>query len=174
MARKRAGFTLIEIVAVLLIVALLAGLGIASLRGLRNSATIESVTRQIMDYDRSARLLAERQGEAIDLVVQVEGMRQEHLADARRSGPLHSPLVLPKGFAIRDVWIAAREGNGNRAVGIGREGRSRSYGFRLEAPAGENRWMVVSGATGQQQVSDHAMQSREIQTILAQERLDAP
>lgn len=171
MGRSRRGFTLIEVLAALLIVGLLAGLGVMSVRGWRQTARVDAVAMEVCDFDRSARLYAERFATDVDLVV--DSQKFELRGAKSDADVLRPALGLPTGFSVRNCWIAGGEATDvNLTVSIGTGGRSRSYGFCLAGPDGECRWITVSGLTGQVQVAENDAQSKAIAALLSQKRLN--
>jgi prepilin-type N-terminal cleavage/methylation domain-containing protein len=94
MGRDRGGFTFIEMMAVLLIMGLLAGISAVTLHHQREQATLQDVMLQIRDYDRGTRLYTRRFGRALDLQIDSRGMRQR----AKGTDRLRMPLVLPPVF----------------------------------------------------------------------------
>lgn len=167
------GFSLIELLAVLLIIALTASMGMITLRTQRGEATLQDVLGRLVDYDRAARLHAQRSGQGIELRYATGTVEQ--YAEASSEHPARMPLQLPDGYTIHDLWMGAdRAGDQPIAVEVGRNGRSRSYGFRLAGPHNQSRWISVLGLSGQVQAAENNAQSDDILSLLALKRLNAP
>jgi prepilin-type N-terminal cleavage/methylation domain-containing protein len=169
-AKTRKAFTLIEVVAVLMIIGLLAGLGVMSLRGRHRAATMEALTAELCDFDGGARLYAERFGRNVRL--RIDSGQVCLCAEDDENKPLRAPLVLPEGFAIKDCWMAGdRATDQTVEVVVGLSGRSSSYGFCIAGPNGKSRWIVISGLSGQREILESDEQSNAIMALLAQKRL---
>jgi prepilin-type N-terminal cleavage/methylation domain-containing protein len=162
-------FTLVEVVAVLLIIGLLAGLSVVGLRARSQAATLEALTAELCDFDRAARLRAERSAQPMELEIDAQRVSLRS-ADGRQM--LRPPLDLPGGFAIESCWMGGSDGTDREmTVAIGPQGRSSSYGFCVARSDGKKRWIVVSGLSGQAQIAESDEQSKVIMALLAQKRL---
>lgn len=173
------GFTLIEVVAAMVIVALMAGLAGLSLHGVLHSAQNDQATRKLLAYDEQARRRAVRFDQPIRLNIRENRIDQElteHTGAARtRDVPAMSsmPGLLPAGYEIEHVITA--DGDDTQAEVVvtpsAGMGRSRSYGLRLIEKNAEQEWVIVCGPTGMGVVLDNDRQAQDILAILSRARL---
>lgn len=173
------GFTLIELMAVVVLIGLLATATAITLADEKQAATRRDVIDRLIDADQSARLSARRLGPSV-LRFDLSGQRVWVVTpDAATTGPRpgHS-MGLAEGFRIaRLTWLdpeeAVRSGrprprvvheHGRIDLPIASGGISRTYVIELVGPAlaeraerGEKEqttWLLVSGLTGQVTVED--------------------
>lgn len=173
-------FTLIEVMAAIVIVALLAGLAGLSLRGVLRSAESDQATRQLLAYDAQTRQRAARFDRPIQLSIREDRIEQEPMespgATETRNLPTMSgtPGLLPTGHQIDRVVTA--DGSDTRAEVVvtasAGTARSRSYGLRLvDGEREQQQWVIVCGPTGMGTVVDDDRQAQNILAILALARL---
>jgi prepilin-type N-terminal cleavage/methylation domain-containing protein len=167
---ERRAFTFIEMLAVLAIIALMAGLSVVGLSR-KGAATIDDVALEICDYDQSARLSARRLATSLELRVEPKQLQMTTLD--RIGQPSRPALALPSGYVIQQCQIGGRSTNAG-TVDIGPQGRSQTYGLKLTGPNRKSRWIVIMGPTGQQRVSENDVESSAIFAMLSQKRLLAP
>jgi prepilin-type N-terminal cleavage/methylation domain-containing protein len=171
-ARDRRAFTFIEMLAVLAIIALMAGLSVVGLSR-KTAKTIDDVAAELCDYDQGARLSTQRFGTTMEL--RIDPQQVQLTAVGRTGQALRPALVLPSGFAIRQCTLGGHPANVPGAtLQIGPQGRSQTYGMKLTGPDGKSRWIVTIGPTGQQRVSENDAESSAIFSMLSQKRLLAP
>src|SRR5688572_26304090 len=94
-ARDPRAFTLIEALAVIFIMALMAGVAAVSLSGAARSARVEDVAERFVAFDRSTRELARRFGRTPALRFEVNRGTIARVEDDRDAAPL----------ATSDVWV---------------------------------------------------------------------
>jgi len=144
----RRGFTLIETMLAVLIMALLASAAALSLSGPVRKARAREAVDVVMAADRSARQEAHDSGRAVRLVFDPASgaiSRVEGVATQFRS-------VIPRSFKISDVWVGRRVFREARAeVGFSGAGFSASYAVHLTGP-GADGWVVFAGLSGQASV----------------------
>jgi len=147
----RGGFTLIETMLAVLIMALLASAAALSLSGPVRRARAREAVDVVMAADRSARQEAHDSGRVVRLafdpstgaISRVEG------AEGRVT---QFRVVVPRSFTISDVLVGRRVYRQTRAeVGFSGAGFSPSYAVRLMGP-GADGWVVFAGLTGQASV----------------------
>ncbi len=167
------GFTLIEVMAALLILAIVAGAVALSVAGPRRSAETEDVLGELIHADRLARHTARRHGRAVELVFDLAAGRVE-----RRwiDGPDEESYryELPKGFRFGELILADRRiASSSASVVCSRAGRTPTYALRIDAPGGRRRWVLFAGLSGEATEIADERQLEEILGLLTRARPDA-
>lgn len=137
--RERRGFTLTELLAVVVVLSLAAALALGSVGGLSQTHQRRAAIASVRDGLERVRLLAERFGSA-------ELTHEDELAG--RSGDLGVRVRLPRS------WTAAlldREGRRieEAMVLVDHAGRSRDFVVHLAGPRGASARLSVLGLSGQ-------------------------
>ncbi|MCC5828824.1 MAG: hypothetical protein JJU36_05195 [Phycisphaeraceae bacterium] len=150
--RRLVGFSLIEVLAVLLLMALLGGLVHFTLRGKVAVDKIDEAGRELQFLDQTARARARRFDEPRNLLFDLSqnSVTSAPIDDRQRR---RSTVALGAGITIDAIWLVDRPvRHGTLALPISGQGYSTSYGITLRM---EHRqtiltryWMVV-GLTGQ-------------------------
>ncbi len=145
--RTRPAFTLIEVTAVLVLTAVLAGVAAVSLAGPRHRAVAADAVDQVAFADGQVRRAALAGDRPMSIVLDLSAGR---LSRAAEDGSDPVTLAdLPAGVRIDRVLLGADVLDvGVARATVSAEGRSRSYAVGLATPAGP-RWLVVAGLTGQ-------------------------
>lgn len=140
---KRKGFSLIELVVVLVIMGLVAGLASQSLRGVSTRKKLADAAAQVQAFDTAIRRAALTSRRPVVGVIDRAKRRLQVRADEQRDFPL------PKGVTIGRVDLS---GANSRQVVVQPDGSSVSYAIRMDADD-ISRWVIVAGGSGQ--VSSH-------------------
>ena len=146
--RTSKGFTLVELIAVMVIMSLLAGVVLIKAQTPLNSARMRDVVDQIVGFDRLTRSFAVEQNKPVHLVMDLAG------GELRRTDPDETevygePFVLPRGCRLARLLLGGEEIEiGSTAISFSRAGMSASYGLLVEGPGGRQQWLVVPGLTG--------------------------
>jgi len=139
------GFVLLELVAVLVLVAIIAAATMMSLRVPLQNARLERALAALEDADQRARRDAVRSG-AAEFVIDGDN-RTTQLGERKRSLPLGG------GLCIDRFEMGGRSESGRLSVHMTPSGRSETYAIRIstnrEDPESRYEWLVVIGATGQ-------------------------
>lgn len=178
----RSGFTLIEMMAVVVLLGLLAGAVVWSLADEAHRRSRANVIARIAQADRTARIAARRLGRPCVLRFDLDRQRIVRLAGRRdHGGAAGHAMQLPAEHRIERVVVLGGPLSGGSAtrkftaigtktgtveVAYSTAGRSASYALRLvsrgrdggtepaeSAPDG-GRWLLFAGLTGQM-VRDH-------------------
>jgi len=146
--RSRA-FTLIEAVAVLVLIGLMASVGALSLRGAYRGSQMKDVVSRIKALDRSARSLAQISGKpGVIRVDRARGAVSYTEEKGKHSGLM--PVVLPKGYRFTDVKISAGMApTGTDRIICTAEGQTPTYVISLTGLNKQTRLLVFAGMTGQ-------------------------
>jgi prepilin-type N-terminal cleavage/methylation domain-containing protein len=153
---RRSAFTLLEVMAVVALLGLLAGAVAWSLAGAARRGARADAVGQIAHADRRARLAARRLGKPCVLRFDLKHQRVRRLDEGQggRREEAHA-LRLSKGYRIDRIVIPSRSGTKTVACGLldvayAPGGRSISYAVRLvRVDSAEAVWLVLCGLTGQ-------------------------
>lgn len=142
----RRGLTLIELLATVAIVALVAGIGVAALGSASQEADERGLLNALQDLERRARLVAKTIGpaalqldeeERVLRVVVVEGQEQ------------FGEVQVAEAF---DIAIETPDGDLFQAIGWGRDGRCVNHDIVVSRDGAELVRLRVSGLTGHVEV----------------------
>ena len=151
--RRGSAFTLIEVLAALVLAGLLAVIAVASLAGPAKAARMEDQVDRLKAFDAAARERA-RASESGTLTFDL-GAKVIEFGSA-------PPLRLDDRFEISEVLVgdeATRFGHVEIPISTG--GRSPDYAVHLVGVSGE-RWVVFLGLTGRAVEVDDAEAVREV------------
>lgn len=157
----RRGFTLIEVMLVLLIAGLLAGAATLRLTHSLQQRTIEDVVEQVWQLDELARTRALRSGEPVvlhwDLERQIMWLGEEHTTAWAKT--VFSKVKLTTVHVPRQRDTVIRYGS---------SALSNSFAVAIEDPTGNRRLLLVCGWSGQKQL---VQDEKKALDILAQEKI---
>jgi prepilin-type N-terminal cleavage/methylation domain-containing protein len=188
---RRGAFTLIEIMAVLALMGLLATATAWSLAEDARRSTRAGVVGQIIHADRMTRIAAQSLGKPCVLRFDLDEQRvwRTAAADGQGSAAAHA-LRIPDGYRIDRIMTSsspASPGDAGSAAAAGvcdggivdiaysTGGRSASYALRLvsDGADGAKSWLVFSGLTGQAVQDQNEDQVDNLFAMLATGRPDA-
>ncbi len=154
---SRRAFTLLELIVVLSIAAVLAGLAMLSLRSHFDQAALATAVDRLMEADRQSRQLAQQKPSG-----QVD-LRIDTLRNRATIGDDLKTFQLPKRVKIAQpqVLLGASWRTPSRAVGYGTSGTSSTYSIQLSAGASQ-RWLVVFGLSGMHTMLESSLQLAEL------------
>lgn len=144
---KRGGFTMMEMVVVVLILGVIAAAVTLRVQGPLTSAKTADVVGAVVDFDRTTRSAARSQNRPLCMVLTVS---EGKLARTDETGttPAGGTLQLPEGFRLTRARVRQEDcPAGQATIRYSRQGLTPSYAVRVEGPAG-GQWLVVAGATG--------------------------
>lgn len=148
MTSRPRGFTLIEALAVIALMALLTAAAAVSLRGAARTARIEDVADAFAGFDRGTREFARRFDRTPALRFDL------NRGTVSRTGADREPTPLVLAGDVRVTRVIAGGAvriSGEVALPFSSLGQSPSYAVQLAGPAGE-RWALFAGLTGQPMV----------------------
>jgi prepilin-type N-terminal cleavage/methylation domain-containing protein len=166
---KAKAFTLIEMLVVLALSAILAGIVTVSLVGSFHTARAQDVAGGISTYDRLAREYFRTFGRSGSLVfdlgrgtvTRIE--TQELKSQFSNSAPLH----LPSEFHLSQVVTAERTtASGEVSIPCSADGQTPSYALNLTDDTGKQYWVVTAGLTGKSIQANDEQEVRDIFTAL--------
>ncbi len=141
--RNPLGFTLIEVMAAIVLMGLLSAAVVVNLAGRARAARAEDVADQLAQYDALARAAARRDGIAGSLTFDFPR------GEIRRDRPDAVTLGIGQPVKLARLLLPGRRvGTGSATVPISLDGRSPSYAVLLEGPKGESQWLFFAGLTG--------------------------
>lgn len=152
MRRRAAAFTLIELLAALLLAALLAG-GISfSLRATLRDAHAQDAAGRLTAFDALARENARRLNRPSELRIDPRSgriMRRERSSDAGDS-VAEAVWDVPAGVSIEQVATVDGRTFGGEAVAVAcsARGQTASYAVLLRGPGARRRWVLFAGLSG--------------------------
>lgn len=157
--RRRSGFTLIELAAVMVLVAILAATVGISLRGRVTKLRLETIANRLENLDRQTRDLARRQRQPMRLRIDTTSGTVEQ-GFASQTAPLKRVRV-GEQVDIDQLWLPRGRRSGSGDILISAAGQSSTYALRLSSESGQRAWLLVCGLSGQvvRVESDEAIQS---------------
>lgn len=191
---RRPGFTFVELVAVIALMALLAGAAAWSMGGEIRRASREDAIVRLAHADRMARLTARRFNAPMTLTLDLDRQRvtyQLHNEAREQAAQDVQPVMtaLPPSHRLDRVSMLSEGGvttldAGQVEIAVSSAGRSPTYALRLasnnDAPRHtDNRnntpgpWLLVAGLTGQTTHGYDDIEIDNLLTRLASRRPDA-
>lgn len=177
---RRIGFTLIELMAVIVLLSVIAGSVTLSLTGTHERRKREDVVGRIGHVDRQARQLAERMARPMVLTLDLRDQQLRYFHADKTNGSLS--MEVPAPFEIDRVRVTGIDPRaytaGTVEVPISSRGRSATYAVRLRNDAeqgGENEhtWLIFAGLTGQMTWINDEKQLDNLLEALGRARPDA-
>ena len=151
-APRRLAFTLVELLAALVIVALLVGAASVSLRGVLARTRLEDAVGRVENFDRLTREQSRRGGSPLRIRLR-SGGDQLHREAAGTGAPVGAACLLPPGVVVADV-LGLGGRRGDVVIPCSARGLTPSYAMRIGTDNGASRWVVVAGLTGKVTVFD--------------------
>lgn len=146
----RRGFTLWELVAVLILLGLMASAVVVNLQGHIANARLEMVLDRLEAWDHRGRALARRQGRPLAFVWDLESGRVGLEGLENAAGLPAASLALPRGVRGLQIRTAPQAGPSDHLrIPISAQGQSLTYAVQLQATGGRQKWLAVLGASGQ-------------------------
>lgn len=146
--RHVTGFTLIEVAAVVLLMALLAVAAGLSLSGRYRQVAMERVVQQLVHQDRLARQQARLTGRSVQLVFDLDQAKVTR-SNAHDTQPAQ-PWSLPPGYRLIKIFLLGRSvDQGQIAVSYSQRGWSPSYILWLSGPENQSTRLLIIGLSGQ-------------------------
>lgn len=164
--KLRRAFTLVELLAVLLMSALLAALVGMSLHRRHRAAQFDQVVQRASDFDRRTREQAVRFARPMQITIDASTAtmrRHESMIDATTA----SPWVAPPGYTLHCLMPADDADPGTVVIAYSTHGFSPSYALEFGRGAGERRWLLVAGLTGQHVITRHENEVTDARALLA-------
>ncbi len=142
-SNRRRGFTLIELVVVMIVLGLLASIVIFSLRGNVQRRQLTRAVETFQMFDARARRDAMRLGNA---TVTIDKNRGKLTVAARRN---EATYKLPSQVTIAEVRSPRGVQRGSKVeFAVGKQGNTPTYAVRFER-GDVSQWLVIVGRSGQ-------------------------
>lgn len=169
----RGGFTLTELMVVLLVMGIVAGAVTLSLAGPKRRAELDDVVGEVVQFDLLARQYAARHGRAVQLVFDMDAgrvLRTEKGAVRERRPAVYVP---PEGYRLGELRLAGKRLAGGRAaLWCSVRGYTATYAVRVDGPSGR-RWVLFAGLTGEASVFEDEKELEQTLSLLSGSRPDA-
>ena len=142
-----AGFTLVEVIAVLVLIALAAGTVAVSVRGHVAGAQLEMFLDRLETLDAQARNAAKRHSQSVALTFD---MGNGQVSQAGGDAVEKRTFAAPGSVAIAKVRTNYQQStDGTLQINVSPLGQTDTYALRLQAASGRSAWLVVLGVSGQ-------------------------
>jgi prepilin-type N-terminal cleavage/methylation domain-containing protein len=163
-SRFRPAFTLLEMIATLALLAILAAVVTVSLAGPRRAARAQDAADEVLNYDRLAREWCRRFGRPGGITFDLDrGAVRRVMAGQSDGAPQPATLHVSGGFRIaRLVSAGQSQEAGEVTLPCSPRGQTPSYAVLLAGPEGRQQWVVVAGLSGKAVTANNA---REVEAI---------
>lgn len=163
---KREAFSLIELMAVLLITALVAAAVTLRVQGPMRQSQLSDVIGQISAFDDLTRAYARQHDQSLLIVMELASGRL-----TRTDGPggktIGTELVLPAGYDLAGISVAKDRALGGAAsIPCSRSGFTPTYAVELQDPYHKRHWLLFAGLSGQMVQIEDESQVQEIWAAL--------
>ena len=143
---NRRAFTLIEILAVVVILGLIAGAVSITLAASAQKATFTGVIEQVAWLDRTTRRYCVQHGQSARLTFDTF---TQIISRPAKDDAYTSTLRLSAARLDRVRTLGSLAGDEEGAITITPAGRSATYALRFVGPTGQVSWLVILGLTGE-------------------------
>lgn len=148
MHTHRRAFTLLELAAVMAIIAVVASSVLVRSAGRFRSANFDNVIDQFVFFDQLARRSAAGHEREIELTFNLNTGSVKRI-DRSQKSESHS-IRLPKGFRIiKVVTPRSKTTSGIVKIPLTRRGHTPTYAVQISGPSDQRRWYSIIGLTGQ-------------------------
>ena len=142
----RIGFTLLELVIVMIIVSVLSTIAVTSLSGTIDHYKLTQAAEVIQRFDAHARQQAVNHRQAVKATV--EPLRNQLQVETSTDQAIRH-FRLPSGVGIGEILLRRKTvASGNFEIRFNQDGGSRSYALELKRGK-RSQWIVVLGGSGQ-------------------------
>ncbi len=146
--RRRSGFTLIELMAVLLLMGLLSAAAVLRFSGTTRRAQFEWSLERLMVADRRLRTHSVTSGRSASLAFEIGSGRLECVFGSQREST--SNVELGTRISVTRFLTAARHvETGKVEIPYDPYGHSETFAIELEGPGDQSTWLLFAGLTGQ-------------------------
>lgn len=161
---KQDGFTLIELMAVLLLMGLVAAVAAATLANPMRVATRQQIVAMIVAFDHDTRTLALRTGQPNRVIVDLDS-RTLNRVEIRDTSELAAGqrFRLNTSWRLHAVYVDQRRfSHGEVAMNCSPQGTMPDYALEMTGPNSESMWLVFVGLTGQMIEQDNEQSVRDM------------
>jgi len=167
---KRRAFTLIELAAVMAILAVIAAAVAINMRGPISRARARDLPGEIRHFDYITRASAQSMDQDLKLLIDIPGGRLRRL-DPMTATEIGRPMQLPTGWRIDQVRIAGSDEPIRResaVIACSPAGLTPTYALKLTGPQDRTTWLLVAGLTGESMEVNNDDSIEEIFQTLSQ------
>ncbi len=144
----RRGFSLVEMLIVLLILAVVAGAVVLRIGPKPGRAALADITDRVLFFDHNSRVLTRQRGEPINMVFNL-AVCSARCEDKNGKRLVENSMELPARCSIAKLMTAGRQFTSSSvSIHCSPLGLSPSYAVLLEA-GDWRQWVLISGLTGQ-------------------------
>lgn len=146
----RRGFTLIELMVVVVIIGLIAGAVVVRTTGITRQARLEWSVGQLIQLDGGLRGFARSRGEKTRLEIELGTNRIKRSYNTGSTGG--TPLTLGENVVVRRFVLPTREASsGTGIIEYSSDGITPTYALEVESTGDPKQtvWLVFVGTTGQ-------------------------
>ncbi len=142
------GFSLLELLVVLVLVALVSATVVVRWSGVQQDAALQSAVGQLEFNDAYLRRYARTHGTLCSLAFDLKEhrLRKQYRSESRQNPPWET---LGRGIQVRQLQTGHASAKNRTEVTYQRDGTSVTYGIELAGPRGQKTWLIVAGITGQ-------------------------
>ena len=146
---ENSGFSLLELLVVLVIVAFVAAVVVVSWSGVHHEAIVESAVGRLRFLDQHMRSYARTHHTECQLSFEIGTSRIRKLYHTRNN---ENPAweTLGQGIRIKELQAISEQQRGRRIdILMRRDGTSTTYGIHLVGSGERELWLVFAGVSGQ-------------------------
>lgn len=146
---KRTGFSLIELLAVTVLLSLLGVCGLVMIRYTLIGPQVGSTVASLQIFDSSARVQA-RSGEQVQLVIDCRSNTIEWTRGSNPSNVVHRVPLVETGLQLRSLWLQGRrEPQSLGRISYSSAGTTKSFALCLVDRKQARHWRLFLGLTGE-------------------------
>ncbi|MHB8974218.1 MAG: prepilin-type N-terminal cleavage/methylation domain-containing protein [Pirellulaceae bacterium] len=170
----KAGFTLLELLVVLVIIALLSSLVAVRLQGPYQSARLEDALERLAFTDSQTRAHSREFATACQIVFELDrGWMYSGMPGG--SGARSCEFALPESLRIERVRTPQMElGSGTARIDVSARGTALTYAVCVASSQGTHRWLLFAGLTGRVAYPKDEIHVQQIFELLQASGTDAP
>jgi prepilin-type N-terminal cleavage/methylation domain-containing protein len=152
-SRERSqAFTLLELIAVIVVIGLISVVGMTVVSGHLDQAELIRVSQSIVNADRKERDVSRQSPVAGELTIE----RSRKRLRFRNSG---QTISLGSNVNITETIVRSSDSS-NPTILFSQSGQSESYAVRLQSRRGASKWILILGISGQVLVRDSSDEVR--------------
>ncbi len=166
--RRHPGFTLLEVLAVIVILAFLAAAVSVTASGFSGSAKMEDALDRLVFIDHLTRQHAARFDQPSEVVLDLrQGTMTRQNSEGQKIRHSHR-RALPQGYHIKRVKVPGGEvSSGKVSIPYSPMGHTPTYAVHVAGRDGRQRWVLFAGITGQSILLDDEKNLADLFKILA-------